>query len=188
MGYFMKIPDLDENILGNPALTRGRERIADMTRSLKDIPGYADSVDEALLAQCEACNVFPKLRQGEAGAHISQVIFEIRGHLCDRTMRLLEFYEPRNTAGTIHAVTPLPVRASMRMLQGLHYADEQTVMIQTAFAARNDLLLRKHEMAIRQEDTNLKMSLAYRLMALEDSYKMVMRSIGAIPRAEPTLY
>lgn len=188
MAHFMNIPHLDENVLADPALTRARDRVAEMVRAMPFLPGIMDDVDEALIRQCEGSNIFPRLRRGETNAHIGQVIFEIRGHIVGETLRLLEFYETVNVANTMHCVYPLPVRHSMGMLGRMHYVDEQAAVLRTAFARRNRTIDRKHDAAIERDDTKRKMNLAYRLLALEDSYKIAMRAIGAMPDKNPSVY
>ena len=198
----MKIPDLDEKILGNPALTRARDRVADMVRGMPFLPGMMDDVDDALIRQCEGSNVFPKLQRNEVNAGIGQVIFEVRGGIVNETLRLLEFYEPSGSPNTMYCTYRLPLLHSMAAMGNLHYIDEQTAVLQAAFARRNAHLNGVHDGLMNEMDTFVlpkekalkhyaekrMHKIAFRIAELQESYEMIMETIGAIPRIKPTVY
>lgn len=184
----MEIPELDHGVLGDPALTRARDRVAEMVQKTPYIRGMMDDTDVALLRQCEGNNIFPRLQRMEANAHIGQVIFEVRGKVSMETLRLLEFYEPADLSNTWDCLFPLQLKDSMRLLNGLHYIDEQRAVLQAAFARRNSHLHRLHDRAVEEERTKKKTALAYRLMALEDSYRTIMGAIGAMPGKDRSVY
>lgn len=183
----MNIPPLDQRVLADPDFLQARESLAQSVRKMPRtyLGEELDEENGILIDQCEAWNVFPRLRSREQGAQVGQLILELRGHINTDTKRLLSYFEDEkeDPENIFSCKLPISLHYSIVAMHSLGETRQKAVY-DVAFAQRNKHLHLQHALLMNDENAAAATTIAFRAQRLERAYKEIM---GAMPKLHPSV-